>query len=156
MGFLAMRERVIEGKTIKRSLAIFAAILSGLALTARLAAAGDIKIIANRSIATSSISAEEIKSVFLQTRTVLKDGSPVHPILVKSPVYSEFTDRFLGKTVEGLETYYRSLIFSGTGTIPRAFRSEAEVIAYASRTRGAITFVSASAQTPGVKTLELK
>ena len=145
-----------KGKTMKRSLSAIALVLSGLAFATRLAGAGEIKIIANRSVDTASVSAAELKSVFLETRTVLKDGSRVQPIIVKSPVYSQFVELYLGKTVEGLETYYRSLIFSGTGSIPKAFRSDAEVVAYVSRTRGAMAYVSASAQTEGVKTLEVK
>jgi hypothetical protein len=156
MDFLAARDAMEKAKTMKRALSVFAVVLSGLAFATRLAGAGEIRIIANRSVGAASVSAEEVKSVFLETRTVLKGGSRVQPIIVKSSVYSQFVELYLGKTVEGLETYYRSLIFSGTGSIPKTFSTDVEVVAYVSRTRGAMAYVSALAQTAGVKTLEVK
>ena len=47
-------------------------------------AAGEVKIICNVSVRADSISASELKSVFLLQRRTLKDGSPVVPVLEKS------------------------------------------------------------------------
>jgi hypothetical protein len=141
---------------MRQSITVLAAIFSTLTLASGLPAAGEVRIIANNSVDTSSISAAEIKGVFLETRTALKNGARVHPVIVKGPAYSEFVERFLGKTVDGLENYYRSLIFSGTGTIPKVFASDADAIAYVSRTKGAIAYVNASAAPIGVRKLEVK
>ncbi len=121
------------------------------------AQAADIKVIANPSVGASSVSADELKSVFLATRTSLSDGSHVEPVLLKGgPSHAAFLKNYVGKTDEALSTYYRSLVFTGKGSMPRAFASDAEVVAYIEKTKGAIGYVSAAAATGGAKTLEVK
>src|SRR5215470_14387877 len=45
--------------------------------------AGPVKVIANPSVKTDSISADELKSVFLEESSSLSDGSHVEPVLAK-------------------------------------------------------------------------
>jgi hypothetical protein len=120
------------------------------------AQAGDIKIIANESVGATSISAEELKGVFLSTKTSLSDGSHVVPVLEKGgPVHEAFLTK-LGKSDSALETYYRSLVFTGKASMPKTLVADAEVIAYVAKTKGAVGYVAADAVTDGVKTLEMK
>ena len=43
--------------------------------------AADIKVIANPSVKASEMSVDELKGVFLATKTSLSDGSHVEPVL---------------------------------------------------------------------------
>ncbi len=119
--------------------------------------AGDLKIVANPSVASSSVSADELKGVFLMTKTSLKDGSRVEPVLAKGGAAHEgFLKSYIGKTESALETYYRSLVFTGKGNMPKVLAGDADVVAYVAKTKGAIGYVSAGASTAGVKVLEVK
>ena len=119
--------------------------------------ASDIKIIANATVSASSVSADELKGVFLLTKTLLSDGSHVEPVLVKSgTVHAAFLKDYVGKTDSALETYYRSLVFTGKASMPKILSSDAEVAAYVARTKGAIGYVGAGAAVAGVKILEVK
>ena len=119
--------------------------------------AADIKVIANPSVGTSSVSADELKGVFLATKTSLSDGSRVEPVLEKDgPVHEAFVKDYFGKTDAALQTYYRSLVFTGKASMPKELGSDAEVVAYVAKTRGAIGYVSAGASMAGVKILEVK
>ena len=119
-----------------------------------LASAGETKVIANSNVKTDSISERELKRVFLEENNSLKDGTHVEPVLEKDGVVHEaFLREYIGKTNEDLQTYYRALAFTGRGSIPKNLGSDAEVVAYVARTRGAIGYVSATASTGGVKTL---
>ena len=119
--------------------------------------AADIKVIANASVAASEISVDDLKRVFLGTKKSLSDGSRVEPVLEKSGgAHEAFLKTYIGKTSEALNTYYRSLVFTGKGTMPKMLGSDAEVAAYVARTKGAIGYVSASAAPAGVKTLAVK
>jgi len=121
------------------------------------ASAADIKVIANSSVGASSLSADELKGVFLATKTSLSDGSHVEPVLEKGgAIHEAFVKEYLGKTDAALETYYRSLVFTGKASMPKAFASEAELVAYVAKTRGAIGYIAASASTAGVKVLEVR
>ena len=132
-------------------------LLAALALGAVTARAADIKVIANSSVGAASVSAEELKGVFLATKSSLSDGSRVEPVLLKSgATHAAFLKDYLGKTDSALETYYRSLVFTGKGSMPKSFSSDAEVVAYVEKTKGAIGYVSGAAATGAAKVLEIK
>ncbi|MEP6960853.1 MAG: hypothetical protein ABI995_02185 [Acidobacteriota bacterium] len=120
-------------------------------------AAADFKVIANHSVGVMSISAAELKGVFLVAKTELNDGSRVAPVLEKGgPVHNAFVKECLGKTDSALQTYYRSLVFTGKASMPKTVATDEEVVAYVAKTKGAVGYVSAAAGTVGVKTLEVK
>ncbi|MFZ0762077.1 MAG: TonB family protein [Candidatus Sulfotelmatobacter sp.] len=128
---------------------------AGLMISASLGAfAGDIKVIANPSVKADVISTEELKSVFLEEKSALGDGAHVEPVLEKDgPVHETFLRAYLGRTDDDLQTYYRALIFTGRGSMPKELGSDAQVVAYVARTRGAIGYVSSETSTEGVKSL---
>jgi hypothetical protein len=136
---------------------LLAGVLLAGVLTAPCAAAGDLKVIANPQLQVSEISLDELRSVFLGTRTSLKQGGSVQPVLDRAGSnLNQFATSYLGKTITALETYYRSLVFTGKWSMPLAFSSDAEVVAYVARTRGAIAFVQEDTPADGVKTLKVK
>jgi len=117
--------------------------------------AADVKVIANSSVSSSSVSADDLKDVYLENKDSL-GGAHVEPVLLKGGAAHEaFLKTYLGKSDSLLQTYYRSLLFSGKGSMPKALGSDAEVVAYVAKTKGAIGYVSAGASTEGVKTLEV-
>jgi hypothetical protein len=137
-------------KLISRTL-IAGLVMAGFALAA------DVKVVANSSVGASSVSSEELKGVFLATKSALADGSRVEPVLAKGgAAHDAFLKEYLGKTDAALQTYYRSLVFTGKASMPKTLTSDAEVVAYVAKTKGAIGYVSAAAAVAGVKTLEVK
>lgn len=121
------------------------------------AQAGAVKIIANSSVKADAISADELKSVFLEEKSSLADGSHVEPVIEKGgSAHEAFLKEYLDKNDSALQTYYRSLVFTGKGSMPKALGSDAEVAAYVAKTKGAIGYVSADAAAEGTKTLQVK
>src|SRR5271170_4443745 len=115
----------------------------------------EVKVIANGSVKADMISANEVKSVFLEEYGLL-NGIHVEPVLEKDgPVHEAFLHEYLGGTDDDLQSYYRALVFSGRGSMPKQLDSDAEVVAYVARTKGAIGYVSAETSTEGVKTLAI-
>jgi TonB family protein len=118
--------------------------------------AGDVKVIANSSVKADTISTAELKRVFLEEKNSLADGTHVEPVLQKGgPAHAAFLQEYLGRSEDDLQTYYRTLVFTGRGSMPKAFGSDAEVVAYVARTRGAIGYVSSAASVGGVKILAI-
>src|ERR1051326_1909893 len=118
---------MIFGKKLLMSAAAFG-------LASGMAVAGDLKVIANEALGVSSVPAADLKGVFLATRTVLADGTHVEPVLEKGGAAHEaFVKTYLGKTEAALETYYRSLVFTGKGSMPRTLAGDAEVVAYVAK-----------------------
>jgi hypothetical protein len=117
----------------------------------------DIKVVANQSVGASAVSADELKAVFLMTKTSLADGSHVEPVLEKAgTTHDRFLKECLGKTESALETYYRSLVFTGKASMPKMVASDADVVEYVAKTKGAIGYIGAGTSAAGVKTLEVK
>jgi TonB family protein len=117
--------------------------------------ASDIKIVANPNIRTDFITAAELRGIFLQDRRSL-DGSRVEPVLAKGGAAHEaFLRRYLGKSDGALHIYYRTLIFTGTGVMPKFLDSDTDIVRYVAKTRGALGYVSIDFPAPGVKVLAI-
>ncbi len=140
----------------KHSRICFALVALTILLPGYATAVSGVRIIANPSVKADSISAEELKGVFLEERTSLGDGSRVEPVISRGGSAHEiFVKQYLGKTDSDLQTYYRSLVFTGKGSMPKTVGSDTEIAAYVARTRGAIGYVSSETSIQGVKTLAI-
>ena len=116
--------------------------------------AGGVKIVANPSIKIDSVTADELKSVFLEETGSLRDGSRVEPVLQRAnATHDAFCREFLRRNVSEMHTYYLGLAFTGKGSVPREFNSDAEVLAYVAKTKGAIGYVNSASPTDGLKIL---
>ncbi len=141
---------------MKNSRVLFAVVLL-LAFASPVVQAASVKVIANPSVAANAITPDDLREVFLSEKNSLRDGSRVSPVLAKGGAAHEmFVKQYLGKTSETLQTYYRSLVFTGRGLMPKVLGTDAEMVSYVARTRGAIGYVSSDANLEGVKTLEVK
>ena len=113
-----------------------------------------IKIIANPAVKGDRISIHDLKNVYLGKSSSLADGTRVEPVLARGGAAHEaFLRQFLGQSNEELRVYYRGLVFSGKASMPKEVNSDAEMVAYVSRTRNAIGYVNADTNTEGLKTL---
>src|ERR1035441_2578679 len=122
-----MRTDTQRSKTMKHLQFLLTATLVGIC-AALAASAADLKVIANPSVGASSVSADELKNVFLITKTSLSDGSHVEPVLAQGgPVHESFVKEYLGKSDSALQTYYRSLVFTGKASMPKTLGADAEV-----------------------------
>jgi len=116
-----------------------------------------LKIIVNANVTASAVSRDDVTRIFLFMKTSLSDGSHVEPVLEREgAAYQVFLKKYIGKTDSALTIYYRSLLFTGKASMPRTLKSDAEVVAYVAKSKGAIGFVKADANTSGVKILEVK
>lgn len=130
---------------------------SGLvALTATSFAAANVQLVANPSVHASVVSTEDLKNVFLGTKKSLPDGSNVEPVLAESGAAHEaFLKDVLGKSDQALRNYFKTLVFTGKGSMPKSFSSDAEILKYVAKTPGAIGYVSAGADAAGVKKITI-
>jgi ABC-type phosphate transport system substrate-binding protein len=116
-------------------------------------AQAQVTVIANPSVKAAEVSAADLRDVFTGAATTLK-GSPVTPVLLREGgVHDEFLSRYIGKSDAALRATWRSIVFSGQGSMPKTFDTEAAVVEYVARTPGAIAYVGKAAAHDGVKTL---
>lgn len=117
----------------------------------------EVAVIANAHVRVTEISADDLKRVFLGSKTSLGDGSSVEPVLMQAgAAHTEFLKEYVGKTDAALRNHFKSLVFTGKGSMPKSFASDAEVIAYVAKTKGAIGYVGNADGASGVKRLTVK
>jgi ABC-type phosphate transport system substrate-binding protein len=132
-------------------------LLAALAFGAAGATAADFKVIANPGVKVSEISANDLKDIFLATKTSLGDGTHVEPVWEKGGATHEaFLKEYVGKTDAAVGTYFRSLVFTGKASMPKSVASDADVVAYVEKTKGAIGYVASATSTGEAKVLDVK
>src|SRR5271165_2816763 len=143
-----------ENAMKNRSSALFVCVAARLCFAPLLE--GEVKVIANQSVRADSISVAELKRVYLEQTRLLGDGSHVEPVMEKGgDAHATFLREFLEINDDALQSYYRTLVFTGKGSMPRELDSDSAVVAYVARTRGAIGYVDATAEVDGVKILPI-
>ncbi len=117
----------------------------------------EVVIVANPSVKATAVSADELKQVFLGSKATLGDGSAVEPVLAQSGAAHEaFLKAYVGKSDPALRNHFKSLVFTGKGSMPKSFATDAEIVAFVAKTKGAIGYLAAAPSTGGVKLLTVK
>ena len=105
------------------------------------------QVIVNRSNPVSDLTRSEVSAIFMKRMRSWRDGSEI--VAVDQPARSALRDAFSRaiheKSVAFVSRYWQRLIFSGRGIPPAVAASDEEVIAFVTRNRGAIGYVSHSA-----------
>jgi len=137
----------------------YAPLLALVALVAFLVAplkAADVQVIANPGLTVGELTANDLKDIFLGNKTTV-DGAAVEPVLrLSGPAHEAFLQAYIGKSDSALRNHYKTLVFTGKGSQPKAFASDADVLKYVLSTKGAIGYVSASADTGSAKKIQVK
>lgn len=128
----------------------------GLALALLLpaaSAAADYVVVVNAGVDVATLSRTDASRLFLKATTKWPSGETVKPVdLTKgSAVRESFTKEVLGRSSGAIDQYWTQAVFSGRAVPPPEKRSDAEVVAFVRETPGAIGYVSAMADTEGVK-----
>lgn len=138
------------------SLAIVGALL--LAASARATAAEPFVVVVNPSVQGTNVRRADLAAVFLKKATRWGDGSLAIPVdqSATSPVREAFSGTVLQMPATAVVQYWqRQLMTAPTAARPPTVKpSDAEVLAYVAKTKGAVAYVSADARLPpGVKSL---
>lgn len=115
------------------------------------------KIIIHSSNSTNSISKSNLAKLFLKKAKKWQDGSTVQPVDQKTStsVRQVFSKEILNRTVSAVKAYWQQKIFSGLDVPPPQKSSDAAVINYVSNNKGAVGYVSGSAQIGNTKVLNI-
>jgi len=127
--------------------------LSVVLLAARVQAQ-DVMIVANKDIAVSQISSAELRDIFTGARSRFSDGSRAVPVVLKGgPTHEVFLNHYVKDNPNEFRIRWRKAIFTGQGSMPKEFNSEAELLQYVAATHGAIGYASRVDDTTAVKVL---
>ncbi len=102
-------------------------------------------VVANMSVSADSLSRKDVKSIFLGKKSRIGDEDIVIVTLDGGGVHKSFLKGFVRKTHVQYSTYWKKLAFTGRAEIPESFASEDALLAFVSRTRGAVGYASSAA-----------
>jgi ABC-type phosphate transport system substrate-binding protein len=115
------------------------------------------QVVVHPGIEGSQIKRETLSSIFLKEVNRWGSGLPVHPVdqSMRSPVRAMFTEQVLSRPFDGIQFYWADRIRKGVAP-PPVKESDAEVIEYVAKTKGAVGYVSLGVEVPStVKTLSV-
>jgi hypothetical protein len=113
-------------------------------------------VIANPSVKANEVSKNDLKDVFTGASTSLGGGSVV-PILLKSGTANEeFLQAYIGKSDAAYRAGWRSLVFSGQGSMPKSLDGDAAVVEFVAHNAGAVGYIGKASPHDGVKVLAVK
>lgn len=143
---------------MKRIRKVFALLLVLIAYRASPVQADEsFKIIVNSGITIEALDRKEIAKFFVKRTTAWDGGESVVPVdqAPDSQVREVFSEAVHGRSVAAVKSFWQKQIFSGRNVPPPELSGDAAVVEFVKRTPGAIGYVSASADTAGVRTVTL-
>jgi ABC-type phosphate transport system substrate-binding protein len=130
-------------------------LLVALAL-ASAAGAQEVVVVANPGVSISQISSTDLRDIFTGVRSRFGNGARAVPVLLKGgPAHEVFLSHHIGESSDEFRTGWRKALFTGQGSMPKEFNSEAAVLAYVAATPGAIAYVSRLTADNPVKVLTI-
>lgn len=113
-----------------------------------LANAGDV-VVANGQ---SSVSASDLKQMFLGKKKSWPNGDKVVLVVLKGgATHDSFMSNRVGKSPSQFLSFWKKLVFTGKGVMPKQASSEEELLQMVASTKGAVGYVSdgAAGSLPG-------
>jgi ABC-type phosphate transport system substrate-binding protein len=128
-------------------------ILFVLMCLASTAAFAEVVVIANKDVSETSMSKDKVKQIFLGKVVKWQDGSRIHFVTLKGDSHKDFLKEYIGRSEAQYKTYWKKILFTGKGSMPKSFDTEEEMAQYVANTAGAIGYVSTNAATENVATI---
>jgi ABC-type phosphate transport system substrate-binding protein len=132
------------------------AFAAGLFLAAARARAEDFKVIVHPSNPAASVSRRQLAGIFLRKSAQWPNGTPAQPVdrTEDTQVREGFSKEVLGRSASAVKSYWVQRVFSGRGLPPPEKPSEAEILDYVRKHRGAVGY--AKSPTDDVKVLTVE
>jgi ABC-type phosphate transport system substrate-binding protein len=119
--------------------------------------AGDVVIVANPITATPTLTKDDIQAIYTGRKTRWNSGGTIVPVLLEEDsIHSSFLSAYIQKTPAQFDTWWKKLVFTGKASPLRSMKTEREVVAFVSRTEGAIGYVSRGAASDSVRIIEIQ
>src|SRR5215831_15612724 len=91
--------------------------------------AQDVLIVVSKTSSVSELTEGQLREIFIGTRSHFNNGSRAIPVLLKGgPVHEVFLRRHVGDTPDEYRVRWRKAVFTGQGSMPKEFASEAAML----------------------------
>lgn len=109
-------------------------------------------IIVNKSVTDSTLTRDDVEKIFLGRKTRWDDDQSIHfVILEKVGVHGDFLKTYIGKTESQYSMFWKKMVFTGKGSMPKSFKTVEEIMEYVAATPGSISFIPAASLNDTIK-----
>lgn len=124
-------------------------------------------LICHKGMPVTKLDKPTIENVFLgKTTKIADEGKDAVKVTLtihkEGAVHDSFLKSCLNKTASQFDSYWKKQVFSGKGTMPKAFEKDKDVIEFVGKTEGAVGYIAvetsqnAELMTDKVKTIAIK
>ncbi|MCP3921838.1 MAG: hypothetical protein GY714_04555 [Desulfobacterales bacterium] len=119
--------------------------------------AGDITIIANKSVDVSKLSKKDVKKIFLGKKRKWDAGDKIIFVTLqkKSDSHKKFLKTYVKKNPSQFANFWKKLVFTGKGKMPKYFKSEEAMVKFVAKTKNAIGYVSSNIDLGNTKKISI-
>lgn len=116
-----------------------------------------LRVVVSKDNKLASLTTDDLNRIFLGKKTLWESGTRIVPAMPEeeSAAGEAFLTVTLKKSVSQFRAYWKRLLFSGGGTVPKVFRSSGQLVDFVARQPGAIAVVEAGAVDDRVRVLEI-
>ena len=116
-----------------------------------------LRVVVNKENKLASLTTDDLTRIFLGKKTLWDSGTRIVPAMPEeeSPAGELFLSGTLKKSVSQFRAYWKRLLFSGGGAVPKVFRNHDQLLDFVARQPGAIGVVEASAVDDRVRVLDI-
>ena len=117
----------------------------------------DVLVITNKAVPETEMTKEDIKEVFLGKKVQWKNRSKIHFVTLDDPdVHKAFLRAYINKSEQQYSNYWRKMVFTGKGKIPKSFKTTEDLLEYVADTKGAIGYIDKNTTAVNVNTITVQ
>ena len=144
-------------KTRTRLLCLLGIVSIYLSADMTLVRAGEILIIVHPGVPVESLDRDTITSIYSGTKVKWENGDKIGvAMLKKGTTHEAFVQDIVGTTPAKLKNIWKKIVFTGTGSPPKIFKQEEQLVEFVSETEGAIGYIDSSTSHEEVKVISIE
>ena len=104
-----------------------------------------------------SLTKADIKNILLGNKTKWDSGGLVKlAVLSQGPVHESIVQEYTARSADQFDKYWKKQVFTGKGSSPDSFKTDAELVAFVAKTPGAFGYIAGDAKRDGVKVISVQ
>ena len=102
-----------------------------------------VMVITNHSVKKNSITQKDLEKIYLGKKTRWDNGKKIVPVILDDrDIHENFLSKYIKKSPEQFNNYWKRQVFTGRGKELKSFNSLEETIDYIKNTSGAIGYIT--------------
>lgn len=139
-----------------KKLSVIGIVLAALSY-ATFCGAAEYTIVVNGGNPVTQLTKSEAKNIFLGRKTTWANGRTIEVVVLDGgPAHKAFCADVINKTPSQFSTFWKTALFTGTGTLPKSVVSDAEMVRFVKSNPLAIGYISSGTAPDGVKTVTIE